>query len=37
VLKITSKTVSAVASITPTDFARTVLPFYKAPKMPNQK
>jgi hypothetical protein len=29
VFKSTSKTVSAVASITPTDFARTPLPFYK--------
>jgi len=37
VLKITSKTVSALASITPTDFARTVLLFYKAQKMSKQK
>lgn len=32
ILKSTSKTVSAVASITPTDFARTPLPFYKEQK-----
>lgn len=33
--KITSKTVSAVASTTPTDFTRTPLPLYIEPKIIN--
>jgi hypothetical protein len=35
--KITSKTVSAVASITPTDFTRTPLPLYREQKIINAK